>query len=100
MHNFDQFKTTPQYALIHQDITDSLAKYEKDYLDLVKATDIQTIRNINTLFPELTRNSQPLGRPFFLKLKKYLQRIAKETARGLDAIIEDDGEEEGLPQKI
>jgi hypothetical protein len=86
--------------LVLEDIIDCSAKYEKTYLDQVKATDIHTIRNVNSMFPEFTRTSQLLDSNFCQKLKAYVQTLTKESTKRLNQVIDDDGEEERLPEKL
>jgi hypothetical protein len=49
--NFDQYKASEEYARLSMEIRDCAVKYEKTYLDYIRATDIHTIRSVNSLFP-------------------------------------------------
>lgn len=39
-----------------EDIKDYSSKYEKTYIDHIKASDITTIRNVNQRFPEFAKS--------------------------------------------
>lgn len=53
---FDEYKTGTQYELLLEEIKDYSSKYEKTYIDHIKASDITTIRNVNQKFPEFAKS--------------------------------------------
>lgn len=66
---FDEYKTKDNYLLLHNEIEESSAKYEKTYLDYIKHADVKTIRQVNNKFKEFTLGSQPLSSEFYSKFR-------------------------------
>lgn len=55
---FDEYKTNDEYGIISAEISEYSAKYEKTYLDYIKAAKIDILRNVNNKFPEFTKSFQ------------------------------------------
>ena len=90
---FDEYKAKDHYSLIHREIEESSAKYEKIYLDYIKYADVKVIREVNHRFREFTMGSHPLGPDFYAKLGEYFQQTTKTSNEAVAKIVNDSREE-------
>ena len=86
---FDEYKTKDNYLLLHNEIEESSAKYEKTYLDYIKHADVKIIRQVNTKFREFTLGSQPLTGEFYAKFRDYLAETLRTSSDALGRIVND-----------